>query len=306
MPITVAYCRNDLRKNDIYITSKSGGRLAPGCATVVTMDIDVTIYTASGYLEFSWEQLYGPPVTLTYPDPLDLTIVTFPYTADGYERKFRFWVNQGTGNVYKRHFYDILVGDNFFESSSVNINGPTHLHQTVEYKLIKNGSTYNVIATWINNGDSYSELWQGNTKVASTAVGAPIAYYGLLSKNYTIRFYSSEYLNQYEVFNLNIPDINYLGELASININGSIRSNGSISETTDFNTIKIYSLEETPIISVNGSIKVYTYATDSIELNTLINYNPIADEVTTVEINGCVVVLTAATALTEGAGVIDI
>lgn len=252
MPITVAYCRNDLRKNDIYITSTSGGRLAPGCSNTVVMDVEVIVYVATGYLDFSWEQLYGPPVTLTYPDPSDLTLVTFPYTADGYERKFRFWVNATTGNEYKRAYYDIVVGDNFFETVGIAVdnNTATAIDKNVAF-IYDRG--YNVIYT---DKANRSELIQNSTIVNTT--GSSVAYYALPDYNYSLKVYLDSYFSTNTVINkFPTSELEWLGHRVNIAVDNLISVDGIAQyATTTYYNMVTQLLEESWNINVDN----YTYA----------------------------------------------
>lgn len=305
MPITVAYCRNDLRRNDIYITSRSGGRLAPGCSTTVVMDVEVIIYEASGYMEFSWEQIYGPPVTLTYPDPSDLTLALFPYTADGYERKFRFWVNANTGNEYKRAFYDIIVGDNFFESATTYISNDI-LFKAAERTVIgikdKYGK-YNLYS--LSNPVStneYSTITSGNTQF-STAEGAYIKYNGLDTNNFLFTFYPDPYINSSYSYNLPTHDVNYMGEVEFINVKNPVPALSGIIETTEFSMLYSVLPQETPILNIIPNDKSVISFTEFFEPNILLTIFP--EEVSTINIYNDVYISNI-TIITEGAGVIDL
>ena len=309
MPITVSYCRNDLRKNDIYITSKSGGRLAPGCSTTVVLDVDVVVYEASGYLDFTWEQIYGPPVTLTYPDPEDLTIALFPYTADGYERKFRFWVNAGVGNVYKRAFYDIIVGDNFYESATVNVEGNFSLNSPSKllWGIKDRYSRYNLYAKELPQSTGEYSTLTNNTYNLSTLEGQYIKYEGLTTNNLIFTFYPDSYIDSSCVESLPIDDFYYMGELTNISligINDIITLNTATStENTELSTLYSYIPTDSPIINIQPFYNQSILAPELYEPNTLYSYTP--EEIITINIYTSSV-LSDIIVYTEGAGVIDL
>ena len=305
MPITVSYCRNDLRKNDIYITSKSGGRLAPGCATTVVLDVEVIIFKASGYLDFSWEQVYGPPVILTYPDPEDLTLALFPYTADGYERKFRFWVNAGTGNVYKRAFYDIIVGDNFFEGVTVNVE-PNISYKSPTKTLIgikDRYGKYNIYARDfpLSTGE-YSTL-SNETYLFKTEEGAYIKYEGLPTNNLLFTFYPDSYIDSSYTESLPTNDLYYMGEVTSVSLASNFYVTSATTETVEFSTLYSYTPTELPIINSTSFYNQSVLISEFFEPNTLYSYTP--EEIITINIYNTNLIDNIVIS-TEGAGVIDL
>lgn len=300
MPITVQYCRNDLRKNDIYITSTNGGRLAPGCANTVVLDVEVIVYEASGYLDFSWEQLYGPPVTLTYPDPSDLTLVTFPYTADGYERKFRFWVNANTGNEYKRSYYDILVGDNFFEGVSITVDNNTATAISNSFVFI-NDRGYNVFYT---DPANRSELIQNSTIVGTT--GSSVAYYALPDYNYSLRVYLDSYFSNTTIANkFPTSELEWLGHRVNISVDNltSVDGNALYGSTTYYNMVTQL-LEESWNINVDNNTSADSFVSSTTEYKNIMYQDLV--ESWNINIDNYTYADAYITTVSIGSGVIDL
>ena len=301
MPITVSYCRNDLRKNDLYITSKSGGRLAPGCANTVVLDVEVVVYSASGYLDFTWEQIYGPPVTLTYPDPLDLTRATFPYTADGYERKFRFWVNAGISNVYKRAYYDIIVGDNFYERATLTSNNDTLTTLDRDIYLIKDRG-YNI---FYNGTVESSKLFNSsNSEVGST--GSTVWYAGLSSYDYKLTAYLGGYFSNSVTFpKFPSSELEWLGHRATINIDNKTYSD-SVAQygTTTYYSLLTQLFEESSTINVDNRTSADALTTWTTEYKNILYQDLV--ESWTINIHNYTSADTYVTTVTIGAGVIDL
>ena len=302
MPITVAYCRNDLRKNDIYITSTSGGRLAPGCSNTVVMDVEVIVYVATGYLDFSWEQLYGPPVTLTYPDPSDLTLVTFPYTADGYERKFRFWVNATTGNEYKRAYYDIVVGDNFFETVGIAVDNNTLTALDRDIYLIKDRG-YNIF--YMGNVTSSKLFNSSNSEVGST--GSSVAYYGLSTYDYKLTAYLGGYFSNSVTFpKFPSSELEWLGHRVSIDVDNNTYSDNvaQYGTTTYYSLLTLQVLEESWNINVDNKTATEGIATWTTEYKNIIYQD--LNESWNINIDNYTSADAYITTVTIGSGVIDL
>lgn len=301
MPITVSYCRNDLRKNDVYITSKSGGRLAPGCANTVVLDVEVIIYFASGYLDFSWEQVYGPPVTLTYPDPEDLTLATFPYTADGYERKFRFWVNANIGNVYKRAFYDIIVGDNFFEGATLTSDNDTLTALDRDIYLIKDRG-YNI---FYGGAAASSKLFNSsNSEVGST--GSSVGYYGLPSYDYKLTAYLGGYFSNSVTFpKFPSSELEWLGHRANIDVDNYTSADGIMQYgTTTYMNMLTRLFEESSTINTNNNTATDGLATWTTEYKNIMYRD--FNESWTINVHNYTSTDAYVTTVTIGSGVIDL
>lgn len=301
MPITVAYCYNALRDVRLLITSKDGNHIAPGCSNTITLDVDVYVYLASGPLVFTWEQVYGPPVELVYPDPLDKTLVTYSYSGDGEERLFRFWVNEDSEIQSNRFYYDILVGDNFFEHSELVTDGlcATQLVDLQIPQIYSSG--YNVFCMY-NTTTMYSHLIRFGNVVASTLPGEPIVYYGLLDTNYMLRVFVDEHFSTKFDYYLLSGEINNLGELVGYSSNNKVYTTPLVDVST-LNTMQYADYLELVVSPSCNNLTVTTQLLDNTILQQVLgqeilelSYSVTENRTTTTQL----------ITVTTGSGVIDL